>query len=112
MAADLQHYLVTIHQHPRCKSEPDKQVATTGSSYSQGSSQIQLHMGKLKHESRPATAYSIFSRAATTSIHPLPSNSCHSPASYFRQQQLLRAAKMAEPQLQTSCSHYTLAGIQ
>ncbi|GMH15547.1 hypothetical protein Nepgr_017388 [Nepenthes gracilis] len=67
MAADLQHNLVTIHQHPRCKSESDKQAATTGSSYSQGSSQLQLHMGKLKHESRPATAYSIFSRAATTS---------------------------------------------
>ncbi|GMH16882.1 hypothetical protein Nepgr_018723 [Nepenthes gracilis] len=67
MAANLQHYLVTIHQHPRCKSEPDKQAATTGSSYSQGSTQLQLHMGKLKHESRPASAYSIFSRAATTS---------------------------------------------
>ncbi|GMH23531.1 hypothetical protein Nepgr_025374 [Nepenthes gracilis] len=29
--------------------------------------QLQLQKGKLKHESRPATAYSFFSRAATTS---------------------------------------------
>ncbi|GMH21226.1 hypothetical protein Nepgr_023068 [Nepenthes gracilis] len=76
MAVDLQHKeatgicLVTFHQHPRSKSEPDLQVATTVSIYSQSSSQLQLHMG-LKHVSKPAPAYSIFSRA-TSAAQPDP----------------------------------------